>query len=63
MFILLCIYLFTTEARLPQAQLTNMLLKDVILIAGVFVTSVSATTYYAGVAESGGEFGVWCMCS
>jgi endoglucanase len=33
-----------------------------ILTAGTLLAvNVSATIYYAGVAESGGEFGVWSM--
>ncbi|CAD6445072.1 e9d73e45-624a-4300-ab63-8589dcdfc5d5 [Sclerotinia trifoliorum] len=36
-----------------------MLLKSLISTVGVFATSASATIYYAGVSESGGEFGVY----
>jgi endoglucanase len=36
-----------------------MLFKGLITAAGLLATSVKATIYYAGVAESGGEFGVY----
>lgn len=36
-----------------------MLFKSLISTVGVLATSASATIYYAGVAESGGEFGVY----
>ncbi|KAF7879748.1 uncharacterized protein EAF02_007918 [Botrytis sinoallii] len=36
-----------------------MLLKSLISAIGAFAASVDATIYYAGVAESGGEFGVY----
>ncbi|KAM0157050.1 hypothetical protein ACHAPG_004938 [Botrytis cinerea] len=36
-----------------------MLLKSFVAAIGAFVASVDATIYYAGVAESGGEFGVY----
>lgn len=39
-----------------------MLLKNLISAIGAFAASVDATIYYAGVAESGGEFGVYSMC-
>jgi endoglucanase len=36
-----------------------MLFKGIATAAGLLATSVQATIYYAGVAESGGEFGVY----
>src|SRR4051812_17194484 len=36
-----------------------MLFKGLITAAGLLATSVKATIYYAGVAESGGEFGAY----
>ena len=40
-----------------------MLLKSFVAAIGAFVASVDATIYYAGVAESGGEFGVYSIYS
>lgn len=40
-------------------KLIAMLFKSLISTVGVLATSASATIYYAGVAESGGEFGVY----
>lgn len=39
-----------------------MLLKSLVAAIAAFAASVDATIYYAGVAESGGEFGVYSMC-
>src|ERR1700733_796478 len=38
------------------------MLSKIILTAALLTGQAAATIYYAGVAESGGEFGVFSMC-
>ena len=38
------------------------MLSKIILTVALLAGQATATIYYAGVAESGGEFGVFSMC-
>lgn len=40
-----------------------LLIKALAALAIVAVEKAAATIFYAGVAESSGEFGVWSMCT
>lgn len=40
-----------------------LLIKALAALAFVAVEKAAATIFYAGVAESSGEFGVWSMCT
>lgn len=42
--------------------LNMLLIKVLSVLAFVAVEKAAATIFYAGVAESSGEFGVWSMC-
>jgi endoglucanase len=39
-----------------------MFVKSLTAVVALLAAKASATIYYAGVAESSGEFGVWSTC-